>query len=388
MTAVVEEPVRQLVDDLAGLPPGHPSSWDLEELRTGIPALFEISNRLASLQMEALASYDARGGAQVDGHRTTGDWLKKTTRVCDAGSRVHTARDLRDHLPATADALHAGAISPDHVRVVRRGLRMLGEEFSVIESTVVDFARSHTAKELRAFLDRVIQQYTPERSEDEAEVKREKRKLFLSQSLDGWWHVNGLLDPATGEIVRTALEAYSQPVSASDRRSDPTRRADALAEIAERAMQTEDRPTGFGQLTVVATAEQLDTGLGVQWPSGSLMSRTDFRGLSCGAAVRYVAGLPTDDPVRWQPLAVGFARRYATSAQRTALVARDGGGCVHPGCTVPGWRCVAHHIRPWDQGGPTDLPNLVLLCRYHHRSVHRGRLRIRWTDGHATTGPP
>ena len=189
-------------------------------------------------------------------------------------------------------------------------------------------------------------------------------------------------------IVRTALEAYSQPVSASDRRSDPTRRADALAEIAERAMQTEDRPTGFGQLTVVATAEQLDTGLGVQWPSGSLMSRTDFRGLSCGAAVRYVAGLPTDDPVRWQPLAVGFARRYATSAQRTALVARDGGGCVHPGCTVPGWRCVAHHIRPWDQGGPTDLPNLVLLCRYHHRSVHRGRLRIRWTDGHATTGPP
>ena len=53
VTAVVEEPVRQLVDDLAGLPPGHPSSWDLEELRTGIPALFEISNRLASLQMES-----------------------------------------------------------------------------------------------------------------------------------------------------------------------------------------------------------------------------------------------------------------------------------------------------------------------------------------------
>lgn len=387
MTLIVEEPVGELLAGLAALPSGHPSTWDLEELRTGIPALFALANRLASLQYEALASYDTRGGAQIEGHRTTGDWLQKCTRISDGGSRVHTARDLRDHLPATAQALHAGTIANEHVRVIRRALRMLGEKFALIEDKVVDFACAHTVKQLRVFLDLIIQQYTPERSEDEAELKREHRKLFLSQSLDGWWHMNGLLDPATGEIVKTALDRYSQPVDQTDRRSAPMRNADALAEIAQRAMDNSDRPTGYGHLTVVVAAEQLETGLGVTWPSGLLMSRPDFHTLSCSAAVTYVVGLPTDDPVRWQPLAVGLAQRYATKAQRAALAVRDGSGCAHPGCTVPAWRCVAHHILPWDQGGPTDVSNMVLLCRFHHRQVHRGRLRIVWADGHATTEP-
>jgi 5-methylcytosine-specific restriction protein A len=122
----------------------------------------------------------------------------------------------------------------------------------------------------------------------------------------------------------------------------------------------------------------------VHWPSGALASRTDVAVETCAAQVSFVVGLPTDG-VRWQPLAVGFASRYATPAQRRALAVRDGSGCAHPGCTVPGWRCVAHHITPWDEGGPSDLPNLVLLCRYHHREVHRGRLRIVFHHGHATT---
>ena len=26
-----------------------------------------------------------------------------------------------------------------------------------------------------------------------------------------------------------------------------------------------------------------------------------------------------------------------------------------------------HHVIPWLDGGPTDIDNMVLLCRYHHR---------------------
>jgi hypothetical protein len=29
-----------------------------------------------------------------------------------------------------------------------------------------------------------------------------------------------------------------------------------------------------------------------------------------------------------------------------------------------------HHVIPWPQGGPTDIPNLVTLCDAHHRAVH------------------
>jgi hypothetical protein len=30
----------------------------------------------------------------------------------------------------------------------------------------------------------------------------------------------------------------------------------------------------------------------------------------------------------------------------------------------------------WEDGGPTDLDNLVLLCPYHHRLHHRGIITI------------
>jgi hypothetical protein len=69
------------------------------------------------------------------------------------------------------------------------------------------------------------------------------------------------------------------------------------------------------------------------------------------------------------PLDVGRTQRLATPAQRRALIVRDG-GCAFPGCDrPPGW-CDAHHIIPWELGGHTDMHNLVLLCRRHHRRVH------------------
>jgi hypothetical protein len=61
----------------------------------------------------------------------------------------------------------------------------------------------------------------------------------------------------------------------------------------------------------------------------------------------------------------------ATPPQRIALAARDK-GCAFPGCDrPPGWTDV-HHVIPWRTGGRTDLDNLILLCRHHHRLVHEG----------------
>jgi hypothetical protein len=72
-----------------------------------------------------------------------------------------------------------------------------------------------------------------------------------------------------------------------------------------------------------------------------------------------------------QPLEVGRSNRVVPAAQRAALAIRDG-GCVFPGCERPLAWCEAHHLRHWLQGGPTDLANLALLCRAHHRAVHEG----------------
>jgi hypothetical protein len=89
-----------------------------------------------------------------------------------------------------------------------------------------------------------------------------------------------------------------------------------------------------------------------------------------------------------QPLEVGRATRTVSRAQRTALVVRDG-GCGFPGCDRPQSWCEAHHLRHWLYGGPTDLANLTLLCRAHHRAVHEGGWQLhRAPDGRLTATPP
>jgi hypothetical protein len=107
-------------------------------------------------------------------------------------------------------------------------------------------------------------------------------------------------------------------------------------------------------------------------------------------------------PVRWDGdgslLALGRSRRTVPSHLRKAVVARDR-TCVYPGCGRPATWCDAHHIIPWARGGPTDLSNLILLCRYHHRVVHCYDLRIsrdqgrrqwqfHYPDGSPLRGPP
>ena len=72
---------------------------------------------------------------------------------------------------------------------------------------------------------------------------------------------------------------------------------------------------------------------------------------------------------------MGRTSRLATTAQTKALVARDG-GCSFPGCQHPPEWCERHHIVAWVDGGPTDLDNLTLLCRFHHHQFFDPRLDV------------
>lgn len=76
-----------------------------------------------------------------------------------------------------------------------------------------------------------------------------------------------------------------------------------------------------------------------------------------------------------RPLDVGRRTRSIPPHIRRALTARDG-RCRFPGCEQR--RFVdAHHIVHWARGGDTNLSNLVLLCRHHHRLLHEGGCSVR-----------
>jgi hypothetical protein len=75
-----------------------------------------------------------------------------------------------------------------------------------------------------------------------------------------------------------------------------------------------------------------------------------------------------------EPLDVGRKTRTISTPLRRLLRARDQ-GCRFPGCANDRY-VDAHHIRHWAEGGETKPSNLVSLCRFHHRAVHEGGVRI------------
>jgi hypothetical protein len=105
---------------------------------------------------------------------------------------------------------------------------------------------------------------------------------------------------------------------------------------------------------------------------GPLLSESERRYLLCDATCE--VWFERDG----QPIGAGRATRVINRRLRRALEHR------HPTCAVPGCGATrglhAHHIRHWEDGGDTELANLVLVCPFHHRLHHRGLIAI--------AGPP
>jgi len=78
------------------------------------------------------------------------------------------------------------------------------------------------------------------------------------------------------------------------------------------------------------------------------------------------------------PLNVGRKTRSIPPALKRALNSRDKGR-VFPGCTHQKY-VDGHHVHHWVEGGETKLGNFVSLCRFHHRQVHEGGVRIERLD--------
>jgi len=105
--------------------------------------------------------------------------------------------------------------------------------------------------------------------------------------------------------------------------------------------------------------------------------------LACDCSVTRIL-LGSDSTV----IDVGRAKRVISGPQRKALKVRDR-GCVVPGCDRPASWTSGHHLVHWIHNGPTDLPNLCLLCYRHHWMVHEGGHQlVRTDDGRMLMVPP
>jgi Domain of unknown function (DUF222)/HNH endonuclease len=424
--------------DLAGLPDSARAERVL--------VLRRLLDRLEGHWLKELAAVDARGAAGADhGEQaaSTAAWLRSRLRMGAgaATSCVRTARALfRGPLTAAAGALTAGEISPAHATVLASGTQDLPAHTTAeAEPVLVEAARRLDPPRLRRVLGHLRLVADPDAADRLAEQRHQHRGLWLNPTWAGMVAVDGLLEPEAGQLVLSALEPLARPADAEDRRSAGQRRADALTELARRSLEGGRLPQTGGvrpQLTVTVDLDSLLGRGGTVGGEGGWAGPLDpeaCRRLACdGALTRVlVTRHPTDHPptdhqptehqptghrpddgpggdeglaarlrvavtllppvlggAPTQPLEVGRTSRVVPAAQRVALVVRDG-GCVFPGCQRPPAWCEAHHLRHWLHGGPTDLANLALLCRAHHRAVHEGGWRLhRQPNGRLTATPP
>jgi hypothetical protein len=291
-----------------------------------------------------------------------------------AADRLCVGKQI-ESLPKVAEALRAGEIGYQPVAVICHLNEQLAEKGDkVVEEDWVDYARKFSVKELRDLAAITRHVVDPDGFLKDANEDFEERRLHISQT-GSMFVINGVLDPEAGAALKTAIDSLSKRHAPDDERTPRQRRADALSEIVLHAMDEGKLPKRNGvrpHITVTTTLEGLKGELGVpasHLEHGMPISSVTVQRLACDGCLSRV--LMADSQV----IDVGRATRAISPSQKRALRARDK-HCRFPGCDRPVSWTNPHHIEFWARGGPTNLPNLVSLCWFHHRCVHEGGWQV------------
>ncbi|HEX2030634.1 MAG TPA: DUF222 domain-containing protein [Actinomycetota bacterium] len=345
------------------------------------------SEAIEAERVRRLRELERRGVHGRDGHLSMASWLASKFKLTWGHARrdLHLARALEE-MPETRRAWEDGDLSGSAVRVLVAARDENPAAFAESEGHLVEAARIHSANDLRKIAAYWRNAVERERALDGEDGLRERRRLHASVSFMGMVRLDGDLDPETGETLLTALRAVLDAEARSteegtDRRTPAQRRADALVEICRQWLDSDDRPAVGGErphVTVTVGAEVLRDGTGEPseadhvGPVGPEVARK----VACDAQIRRVVLSGASEP-----LDVGRRTPVIPPGMRRAVVLRDR-HCRFPGCDRPHTWCDVHHVVHWADGGPTAVPNLLLLCRRHHGMVHRrGGFTLTLEDG-------
>jgi hypothetical protein len=403
----VQEAVDALVSESIDEFSTHALGDDLVDIRRAI-------DRLEAEFLRRSHRFDRAHGALADGGVSTVSWLRSHCGMTAkaAAYRVHLARTLGE-LPATLESARAGRASFSNVTMIAHLAEDVGvERVAPLEHILVQGAESLDPGRMRSLTQHTRMRLDPDGVLADDNHAHEHRWLDCDQTYGGVWVFRGEFDAESGMLLKTAIDAVSQRTGPGDTRKGSQRRADGLFELATAQLRSGDHPDVHGQrphLTLTVSAETLRAealqagadaapaellGVGPIHPHSA-------RRIACDAVRTVVTVAPATESAAssaWAdllgsstravvPLSVGRATRTIPAHLRTALQLRDQ-GCRFPDCDRPPAWTDGHHIIHWADGGPTELDNLVSLCRRHHRAVHEQGWRISIVDGIAVVEPP
>ncbi len=273
-----------------------------------------------------------------------------------ARSWVRVSRLLVD-LPLVREAFRTGAVSFDEVRILCRYATPEKERglLGLTRFTPVDELSAAVREELEI-----------ERSRPKNAVEHEWLEMWWSED-ESFLKLRGEIAGVDGLAVETTLRQLASrapldPVTGLHR--DPAlANAEALVQVVSEAAGSDadhDRAT----LVVHFNAGDLESGTTSGLAGEQAIDSHELRRLLCDSRLQ-----PALDDPSGVTVGVGRTSRKIPAWLRRLVEGRDG-GCRFPGCGRTRWTQV-HHLVHWADGGATNLDNLVTLCGFHHRLIHR-----------------
>jgi hypothetical protein len=341
---------------------------------------------LEAERLRRLSEIHRRQSHRREGYLSTASWLVAMHRLgwMAASKDIRTARSL-ERMPRTKEALSTGELTPSSVQMLVWARQAHPAQFRESEESLVQAARRLPARQLQHTISHWRQKLDWEQGLKDAERLREQRRLTVSTTILGMVRVDGDLDPETGETMLVALQncldAERRRRDPDDERTPTQRRVDALGEICRRWLDAPDRPLVAGERPHVAVVVDLQSltsrgGERSEFDHVGPVHPEIVRRWACDSSVTRVITRGGSEP-----LDVGRRTSVVPGPMRRAVIVRDG-HCRFPSCDRPPPWCDAHHIEHWADGGVTAVSNLLLLCRRHHRLVHRpGGFTLKLLDG-------
>ena len=385
------DPLRQLTDATTCLAALDPLAYDVDGSLAVARAAEQVSRAAEGVLVRCVRAWHDRGDPVQTPETTREELSWRATDAArkalivdlgrtrgDAGRLIATVKALRKD-PLTEEALRTGDISAPQARIIAECLAMLAhqpdEVVDRVRKALIAQAMARGAEGLREHAEDAAHRVAPATVLNRARAAEQKRGFHMTPVLDGYVP-GGFLSTTGGDALLTALDSLADQ-SADDAGGRSGRadglaqaRADALVRLAEDRLRAGDLPqrhNGPTTMTIVMradTAQALPGAPAARTGRGRAVPAAEAHMLRCEAALRAVL-VDGDGEILWQ----GRKRRLATRAQYEAMAVRDG-GCTAPGCGRPPRECDAHHDIAWAAGGHTDVDQMRLLCRRHHRELH------------------